>query len=410
MIMQKKKMINSITNVTNSKDIEIIISDFLNNNPITNDTFYNDDENENLIDLVLHIYQQFNEINDNIIDDIKSYIEELLLQHIQVTQPIYSNSHLKYLEDKLTYLENIPQPEQRTPEWYEFRNNRLTASDLFYITSDNQSKIVDIVKKKCGIESNYSPGAAILHGIKFEPVATKIYEDRCNVIITEFGCLPHPSIPFFGASPDGICSIKSKNQNYTGRMLEIKCPKSRPITGIIPPVYFAQVQGQLEVCDLEYCDFLECEIREYSNKEDFFEDVNENNSLLRKNGNEKGIIIEVYDLSLKKTIYFYNYDNFKTFEDFKLWEDNIIDFILGNPNYEYNTTTFWKLNKFNVVLVKRNREWFNNNYIKIYNFWQKVLDARKNNTYSNEEEQKKKKKPNYVPKYEKVDDFEFLDD
>ena len=182
--MQKKNMINSITNVTNSKDIEIIISDFLNNNPITNDTFYNDDENENLIDLVLHIYQQFNEINDNIIDDIKSYIEELLLQHIQVTQPIYSNSHLKYLEDKLTYLENIPQPEQRTPEWYEFRNNRLTASDLFYITSDNQSKIVDIVKKKCGIESNYSPGAAILHGIKFEPVATKIYEDRCNVIIT----------------------------------------------------------------------------------------------------------------------------------------------------------------------------------------------------------------------------------
>ena len=33
-------------------------------------------------------------------------------------------------------------------------------------------------------------------------------------------------------------------------MLEIKCPKSRPITGIIPPVYFGQVQGQLEVCKL----------------------------------------------------------------------------------------------------------------------------------------------------------------
>ena len=409
MSKERKKMINSISNVTNSKDIEIIISDLLNNNPIDNNTFYNDDENENLIDLVFHIYKQYNNINDSIIFDIKEYIEELLLQHIRVAHPMYSESYLKYLADKLTYLEKIPQPEQRTPEWYEFRNNRLTASDLYHITSDNKSKIIDIVKKKCGVESNYMPGAAILHGIKFEPVATKIYEDRCNVVITEFGCLPHQSIPFFGASPDGICSIESKNKNYVGRMLEIKCPKSRPITGIIPPVYFGQVQGQLEVCDLEYCDFLECELREYNNQKEFFEDVDENNYLLRKNGNEKGVIIEVYDLSIKKTIYFYNYDNFRTVEEFKIWEEKIIDEILETENYEYNTTTYWKLNKFNVVLVKRDREWFNNNYIKIYNFWQQVLEARRNNTYAETPEQKQKKN-NYVPKFEKLDNFEFLPD
>jgi putative phage-type endonuclease len=409
MSKEGNKMIKSISNVTNSKDIEIIISDILNNNPVSNDTFYNDDENENLIELIFHIYKQYNTINDAITVDIKEYIEELLLQHIKVAPPMYNDSHLKYLEDKLTYLENIPQPEQRTPEWYVFRNNRLTASDLYHITSESKSKIVDIVKKKCGVESNYSPGAAILHGVKFEPVATKIYEDRCNIIITEFGCLPHPSIPFFGASPDGICSIESKDKNYVGRMLEIKCPKSRPITGIIPPVYFAQVQGQLEVCDLEYCDFLECELREYNNKKEFFEDVDENNYLLRKNGNEKGVMIEVYDMNLKKTIYFYNYDNFKTLEEFKVWEDKIIDEVLETENYEYNTTTYWKLTKFNVVLVKRNREWFNSNYIKIYNFWQQVLEARRNNTYLETEEQKQKK-TNYVKKYDKNDDFEFLPD
>ena len=200
----------------------------------------------------------------------------------------------------MTYLEQIPQPEQRTPEWYEFRNNRLTASDLYHITSQNKSKIIDIVKKKCGVEKNYTPGAAILHGVKFEDVAIHIYEEREDVIITEFGCLPHPNIPFFGASPDGICSFDSKNKNYTGRMLEIKCPKSRNITGIIPPVYFAQVQGQLEVCDLEYCDFLECQIREYNSKNEFFEDTHENNYKLRKNGMEKGVVLEVYDKELKK--------------------------------------------------------------------------------------------------------------
>ena len=406
---KERKMINNLSNVTNNKDIEIIICDIISNNPVNNNTFYNDYENNILVELIYHIFEQFNNINENIVDDIKCYIEELLLQHIKVEEPIYSISQLKYLQDKLTFLENIPQPEQRTPEWYTFRNNRLTASDLYYITSNNEKKIIDIVKKKCGIESNYMPGAAILHGIKFEPVATKIYEDRCNVEITEFGCLPHSNIPFFGASPDGICSINSINKNFVGRMLEIKCPKSRPITGIIPPVYFAQVQGQLEVCDLEYCDFLECEIREYESKEQFFSDTNKSNNLLRENGNEKGIIIEVYNTELKKTIYFYNYDKFNTIEEFKIWEEKIIDEILENPIYEYNTTTFWKLNKFNVVLVKRNRNWFTNNYIKIYNFWQQVLDARKNNTYVQTEEQKNKKKT-YVKKHDKLDDFDFIND
>ena len=406
---KERKMINNLSNVTSNKDIEIIMCDIISNNPVDNNTFYNDDENNILVDLIYHIFEQFNDINGNIIDDIKCYIEELLLHHIKVEEPIYSTSQLKYLQDKLIFLENIPQPEQRTPEWYTFRNNRLTASDLYHITSNSEKKIIDIVKKKFGFESNYMPGAAILHGIKFEPVATKIYEDRSKVQITEFGCLPHSNIPFFGASPDGICSINSINKNLVGRMLEIKCPKSRPITGIIPPVYFAQVQGQLEVCDLEYCDFLECELREYESKEQFFSDTNKSNNLLRENGNEKGIIIEVYNTELKKTIYFYNYDKFNTIEEFKMWEEKIIDDILENSIYEYNTTTFWKLNIFNVVLVKRNRNWFTNNYIKIYNFWKQVLDARKNNTYVQSEEQKNKKKK-YVKKYDKLEDFEFIND
>ena len=86
-------------------------------------------------------------------------------------------------------------------------------------------------------------------------------------------------------------------------MLEIKCPKSRIITGIIPDSYYAQIQGQLEVCDLEYCDFLECDIKEYSDKNSFFKDspYGENVSCyLQANNNEKGIIIELYDTQKKR--------------------------------------------------------------------------------------------------------------
>ena len=123
--------------------------------------------------------------------------------------------------------------------------------------------------KKCGVEEPFTPGAAIIHGVKYEDVAISIYEKRNRVNVKEYGCIPHPTIPFLGASPDGICYYDSENKEYIGRMLEIKCPKSRKLNGFVPEYYLAQVQGQLEVCDLEYCDFLECNIEEVS-EQDFF--------------------------------------------------------------------------------------------------------------------------------------------
>ena len=93
---------------------------------------------------------------------MKDYINQLLIQHIKVEQPDYTESQLQYLEIKSEYLKNIPQPEQRQPEWYEFRNNRLTASDLYYVTSDNKSKMIDITKKKCGYDPAFLPELQLL--------------------------------------------------------------------------------------------------------------------------------------------------------------------------------------------------------------------------------------------------------
>ena len=164
------------------KDLELILCDFIENTNINNNTFYDEEESQLLNEAVLNIFLQYNNLSDSLINDASDHIDELILQHIKVVPPVYSESQLTYLKDKLTYLEQIPQPEQRTPEWYEFRNNRLTASDLYHITSQNKSKIIDIVKKKCGVEKNYTPGAAILHGVKFEDVAIHIYEEREDVI------------------------------------------------------------------------------------------------------------------------------------------------------------------------------------------------------------------------------------
>lgn len=336
---------------------------------------------------------------------IEIIINKYLVSYSCKVVPHYDSDELNYLGSKIRYLEKIPQPEQRTEEWYIFRNNRLTASDLFYVIDEYDKKMCkknykpsrkynDMICKKCGVEMPFIKGDAINHGIKFEPLATLIYEKRNNIEIIEFGCLPHQHIPFFGASPDGIVGYNSQNKKLVGRMLEIKCPKSRPINGVIPDTYFAQMQGQLEVCDLRYCDYLECDFKFYKSEEDFFDDIkeskseNENNLsysekelefVLNKKNMECGVIVEFYNTDTQKYIYHYTKKNLLLDrEKFKTWEGALIQSIFSDDNksLEYVGTRFWFLNKYNVILVERDRAWFNRNYIKIEAFWKDVLKYR----------------------------------
>lgn len=98
-------------------------------------------------------------------------------------------------------------------------------------------------------------------GIKYEPVAARLYEHLFKVRVNEFGLLIHPNHKFIGASPDGI--------NDFGIMLEIKCPYRRRIDGTVPAQYYMQMQLQLDVCGLDECDYMECEIEEICDDDEF---------------------------------------------------------------------------------------------------------------------------------------------
>ena len=345
-----------------NEDLFTLIDSVLLNNDI-DDSFLNDNTVfKQVNEMVCNLYEQFTAINNDIREQVKLILEN---KQNRVLDPEYNESDIKYLTNKIKHLEKIPQPEQRSEEWYEFRNNRLTASDFYsVIDKKSKSKVNQLIYKKCGGDVPFLTNDAILHGVKFEPIATAIYEKKNDLVILEFGCIPHPLIDFFGASPDGIVSYDSNNKNYIGRMLEIKCPKSRKITGIIPPGYFAQIQGQLEVCDLQFCDFLECDFKIYE-KEDYLADT----------GHEfKGVIVELYDTNISKHSYHYYDDK----EDLEKWEKKIIDTIFaeGNDGLEYIGTTYWYLNKYNVVLVERDLKYFSSNYENIENFWMEVLKYR----------------------------------
>ena len=79
------------------------------------------------------------------------------------------------------------------------------------------------------------------------------YEKVYNTRLYEMGCMKHPTLAFLGASPDGINCLE--NHPLYGRMLEIKNPVSREITGVPKDEYWVQMQLQMEVANLDRCDF-----------------------------------------------------------------------------------------------------------------------------------------------------------
>jgi len=317
--------------------------------------------------------------------EFEKEFQETIKHNLSVTPPNYNDNNIELLTEHIMYLKSLPQPEQRTPEWYAFRKDRVTASDLASavgIRGQGSRKI--LIEKKCGISKPFTPGPAIRHGVKFEDIAVMIYEMRNNVKIDEYGCVPHPTLSIFGASPDGICSPKSGNSNYIGRMLEIKCPYSRIITNIIPEYYYYQVQGQLEVCELEYCDFLECEIKEYPTGDAYWSDINDSNNPnygLNSEGMEKGILIEYFDKEKEKTRFHYAPYGI-TQQEFDIWEDKHFDQFDTDDNLKFGKITYWKLIKYNVKLVKRDRLFWAFCVPQIKEFWDKVVECRKNGVES----------------------------
>jgi len=128
-----------------------------------------------------------------------------------------------------------------------------------------------------------------------------------------------------------------------GIMLEIKCPWQRKIDGVIPTQYLMQIQGQLEVCDLEECDYLECEIEEF----DTLEDVDEYPS------DFKGKVLETPD------------------GEFRYYE-------LNDPvSSKEGKITYWALRKHIVRRVIRDREVFEKKILPtITEVWNNILHYR----------------------------------
>ena len=289
------------------------------------------------------------------------------------------------IQSQIQKLRDIPQPEQNTPEWFNFRWTRLTASAAWKALDSDAKKNELIYKKCCPIDpakyKSVNINSATHHGHKFEPLSTLFYEDKFKTEIEEFGCIPDQNNYEFGASPDGI-NVKRNSERY-GYLLEIKNPVSRKLTGIPKKEYWVQMQFQMYVTGLHTCDFLETIFKEYENEDAFKKDGTFNKN---KDGNPKGIIVCFHDG--EKPVYEYPPWNCSK-KDFDCWYDKIME---KNEKLSWIMNTYWYLNEYSCVTVPFNNNWFNEAKPYFKNIW-KIIEKEGVEGYDHRKPTKRSRKP-----------------
>lgn len=165
--------------------------------------------------------------------------------------------------------------EQRTPEWFNLRLGRFTSSEIFKLMTEPRSKAAKeagelsqgakTYAEEVAAELIYkSPApfletAAVQWGKENEPLAVEAYEQTTGRKVSEIGFITMGD--FTGSSPDGLTD--------DGGQIEIKCPFNRlnhlqNVINLNEPAdllalhknYFYQVQHQLYLTGLKYCDFV----------------------------------------------------------------------------------------------------------------------------------------------------------
>lgn len=319
------------------------------------------------------------EINDlfevietnNTINSIKDEVIEILVSFYSSAKTKGEYRHTNKRQKRETQLQelvNAPQIEQRTAEWYKHMLEFLTASQFASLIAGGRTRAKLVMSKAFPSTTEPPRRLAVLShemnpfdwGIRFEPVAKLIYETITGTTVREIGRLVHmdPKLKL-AASPDGIVET-CKNNMRIGRLVELKDPITRKIeSGVVPNDYWIQMQIQMEVANIDSCDYFEIEIRSKNKSEIYVEGP----CLFFGTIQVIGAPTEFYE-DPQPTRYAYSAIN-----------SDIVEPCLQSNETILETVT-WEVMCYNLVTVHRSFEWFESITPEIKKFWEDV-DAAK---------------------------------
>ena len=405
--------LSSTASLTPSDEMEIVEStvedmyEYIEDNPTAIcDSDFHESLTEYIQDL-LNIYFEnlyFDRNEEYFKDEIKSIIDSAFeMFYTMYPRRSYPNTLVlqkpvvEVIQEKIENLKKKDQPAQRTSEWYTYRHNLITASNAYKVF-ENESSRNQLIYEKCvppyipnfnaeNSEVSYTQvnvNSALHWGQKYEPISVMVYEHLYKTTVGDFGCIQHETYRFIGASPDGI-NIDPSSPIY-GRMLEIKNPVSREIDGIPKKEYWVQMQQQMEVCDLDECDFLETKFIEYANDDEFNKDGEFTETAV--DGNMKGIIM-YFSNKYGNPVYKYKPLHIDNQEDFLVWEEQQME--ENEDSMTWIKNIYWKLEQISCVLVQRNQKWFHDNVGAMKELWE-IVEKERQTGFSHREPKKRVKK------------------
>jgi len=153
---------------------------------------------------------------------------------------------------------------QGTTDWFAIRLGKVTASRVAdviaktktgYSTSRENYMAQLVVERLTQTKAESYTNAAMQWGTDQEPFARAAYEAAQGVMVEEVGFVPHPTIQWAGASPDGLVGNEGEG------LVEIKCPNTAQmiealLTGKVPTKYFTQMQFQMACTGTKFCDYV----------------------------------------------------------------------------------------------------------------------------------------------------------
>lgn len=185
-------------------------------------------------------------------------------------------------EQMVAAVEMETRAQSKSTLWFTYRAGRITASRMKSAChTDPSYPSQSLIKTIVYPEAYKFNSKATSWGCSHEKHARDFYSEQmmkshCAFTINESGLCLNPKWPHLGASPDGVVTCRCCSKG----VVEIKCPFCHRNNAIVESshdkqfclnknssnamyldhshAYYYQVQTQIFICEVDYCDFVVC--------------------------------------------------------------------------------------------------------------------------------------------------------